>query len=247
MEQVNQNGNIQEQTIIYSKWNKLVIPSATTGKKKLFNVLKYGTALLLLVISLIALWFAAQWQSVDVLSTLGIDVTKWSNYLTDNQAGLDNAALITKISGYQLWDLKDSIISKEAIDILVILGILLLFSGLPLLVFKNGTQWSLGSIALSWILLIAVIVLFSMGLASQANALELNTISFAHAGDIDILNANIETAQSSLITPGESGILTPEQQLSNNVANNYISKMIQRKNNLAQGFMKTLNDYLSQF
>ncbi|MGL5733095.1 MAG: hypothetical protein ACRCXE_03425, partial [Metamycoplasmataceae bacterium] len=176
MEQVNQNGNVQEQIITYSEWNKLVIPSAANEKKKLFNVLKYGTALLLLVTSLIALWFAAQWQTVNVLSTLGIDVSKWTAYLTDNQSGTDNLDLIRRIAGYidsngvviykgyQLWDLKDAVISKGGVDALVILGIFLLFSGLPLLIFKNGTQWSLGSIALSWILLLAVIVLFSMGL-----------------------------------------------------------------------------------
>ncbi|MGL5591036.1 MAG: hypothetical protein ACRDCH_03140 [Metamycoplasmataceae bacterium] len=246
MEQVNQNENIQEQIVVYSEWNKLVIPSAANTKKKLFNILKYGTALILLVIGLISLWFAAQWQTVNVLSTLGIDITKWSNYLSTNDT-LGNAAEISKIAGYQLWDLKDAVISKGGVEALTILGIMLLFSGFPLLIFKNGTQWSLGSIALSWVLLIAVIALFAMGLASQASAIKLNTISFAQAGEIDNINAAIATQQSLLITPGPSGLLTPEQQLANNTINNNINHLLMQKDNLADGFMKTLNDYLIQF
>ncbi|MGL5732885.1 MAG: hypothetical protein ACRCXE_02360 [Metamycoplasmataceae bacterium] len=247
MEQVNQNENIQEQITTYSEWNKLVIPSAANEKKKLFNVLKYGTALLLLVTSLIALWFAAQWQTVNVLSTMGVDVTKWSAYLADNAAGAENATLIAKISGYQLWDLKDAVISKGGVDALVILGIVLLFSGLPLLIFKNGTQWSLGSITLSWILLIAVIVLFSMGLASQWNPVkEIEAASFAQAGEIDKLNAAIATQQSLLITPGESGVLTPMEQIENNIINNNINELLNKKNSITDSFMKPLNDYLIQ-
>ncbi|MGL5308781.1 MAG: hypothetical protein ACRC9F_01895, partial [Metamycoplasmataceae bacterium] len=70
----------QEQVIVYSEWNKLIIPSAAYEKRTFFNILKYGTALLLLIIGLLALWFAAQWQS-NVLPSLGIDITKWNAYL----------------------------------------------------------------------------------------------------------------------------------------------------------------------
>ncbi|MGL5205345.1 MAG: hypothetical protein ACRC7B_00295 [Metamycoplasmataceae bacterium] len=246
MEQVNQDENIQEQIIAYSEWNKLVIPSAAHEKKKLFNILKYGTALILLVIGLISLWFAAQWQTVNVLSTLGIDISKWTNYLSSNDT-YGNAAIIDKIVGYQLWDLKDAVISKGGVEALTIMGILLLFSGFPLLIFRNGTQWSLGSIALSWVLLIVVIALFSMGLASQASAIKLNTISFESAGEIDKLNAAIATQQSLIVTPGPSGILTPEQQISNNIINNNIITLTKQKDSLSEAFMKTLNDYLIQF
>lgn len=243
MEQVSQNENIQEQIIIYSEWNKLIIPSAERKNKKTFNILKYSTALLLLVIGLISLWFAAQWQSPNVLSKIGIDVNKWLNYLSSDDT-LGNAALINKISQYQLWDLKGAVLSSAGVEALVAMGIILLFSGFPLLIFKNGTAWSLGSIALSWILLIIVISLFSLGLVSQSNAIKINTIPLENVGEIDKINEAIRTQQSLIIVPSGNNLLTPQEQIWNNSINNDIAELTREKNNLLSGFMKTLNDYL---
>ncbi|MGL6125167.1 MAG: hypothetical protein ACRC1F_01605 [Metamycoplasmataceae bacterium] len=243
--QVIQDENIQEQeqVIVYSKWNKLVIPSAEKQGKKYFNILKYGTALLLLIIGLISLWFAAQWQTPNVLARIGIDVNKWSNYLTSTDT-LGNAELIKKISEFQLWDLQGSVLSQGGVEALVVMGIALLFSAFPLLIFKNGTAWSMGSIALSWVLLIIVTILFSLGLESQSNAIALNTIPLDGMSEIDKINEAIATQQSLIIVPSGNNLLTPQEQLENNKINSVIARLVAQKDDLLSDFMKTLNDYL---
>ncbi len=237
--------NIQEQevVIIYSEWNKLVIPSAEKKLKNPFNILKYGTALLIAIISLISLWFAAKWQTSNMLSTIGIDVTKWNDYLSTEDI-LGNKELIASISKFHLWDLKGAVLNKDGVQSLVAIGILSLISLVPLLIFKNGTAWSIGSITFSWVLLITVIALFALGLASQSNAITVNTIPL-NTVEVDKLNKLIADNQALIIIPSGDTMLTPQEQIANNIINNNINGYIQDKNNLLSGFMKELNDYLN--
>ncbi len=238
--------NIQEQkvAITYSEWNKLVIPSAETNSKKLFNVLKYGLALLLAIISLISLWFAANWQTANVLSTIGIDINKWNNYLSTNDT-LGNKELIAAISEFRLWDLKGAVINADGVQGMVAIGIMALASLVPLLIFKNGTVWSIGSITMSSVLLIIIIALFSLGLESQSNAIKVNTISLGDVASIDRLNALIADNQAMIKVPSGNELLTPQEQIQNNIINNLIDGYIAEKNNLLSEFMQELNDYLN--
>lgn len=237
-----QDGSIEEKVITYSEWNKLIFPSVENKNKNIWNIFKYGTALLLTVMGLMSLWFAAQWQTPNVLGTIGIDVTKWLNYLSSTDT-LGNAELINTISKFHLWDLNGAILTQSGVQALVAIGILSLVSIIPLLLFKNGTAWSLGSIVVSWVLLIIVIVLFSFGIVSQSNALKVNTIPL-NTVEIDKINEAIRTQQALLIIPGENSLLTPEQQMENNKINNIINDLIIEKDSMLSDFMKTLNDYL---
>ena len=232
----------QEVVIVYSEWNKLIIPFAEKKHKAKFNILKYGTALLIAIISLISLWFAAKWQTPNVLSTIGIDVTKWNNYLSTEDV-LGNKELIAKIAGFHLWDLNGAVLTRDGVQVLVAFGIISLSSLIPLLIFKNGTAWSIGSIAMAWVFLVIVLTLFAMGLDSQSNAIKVNTIPLDTTA-LDKINQLIADNQSMIIVPAGDSLLTPQEQISNNKYNNLINDLIQEKNNLLSDFMKTLNDYL---
>jgi nickel-dependent lactate racemase len=83
-----------------------------------------------------------------------------------------------------------------------------------------------------------------LGLASQSNAITVNTIPL-NTVEVDKLNKLIADNQALIIIPSGDTMLTPQEQIANNIINNNINGYIQDKNNLLSGFMKELNDYLN--
>ncbi len=246
MEVIANEENIQEQINIYSNWNKLIIPSAESNHKKYFNILKYSLALMITVFGLISLWFSAQWQTENVLLALGIDITNFSSYVTTDDT-FGNLALIEEISKFRLWDLSGSILNQSGVSALVAIGIIMMISLVPLLIFKNGTAWSIGTISCSLVLLIIVITLFSLGLSSQSNAIKTGSLPIDSQAQIDNLNAAIQD-NKSLIKIAEPGmLLTPQEQMYNNNLNNQILILENEKNVLLNDFMPKLNEYLNLF
>ena len=246
MEIVTNEENIQKQTNVYSNWNKLIIPSAESKNKKYFNILKYSLALFMAIFGLISLWFSAQWQTQNVLLALGIDIKKLSSYVaTDDTLG--NLALIDEISQFYLWDLKGAILTKPGVEALVAMGIIMMVSLVPLLIFKNGTVWSIGSISIGFLLLIIVIILFSLGLSSQSNAIKTGALGVESQSQIDNLNMAIQDNKNLIIIPEPGTLLTPQEQIYNNQLNNSILKFENEKNILLNDFMPKLSDYLNLF
>lgn len=243
MEEVIKNENI-EKVIVYSKWNKLVISKAETSAKKWLNILKYGLALLIMIFGLIALWFSAQWQTPNVLKALGIDISKYSNYVSTDAAGKEINDLITNISKYQLWDLKGSLLTEAGVQAMVAMGLISLASVIPLLIFRNGTAWSIGSIAVSLTLFIIVISLFSLGLASQSSALKNSGIVIDSQAAIDSINVDI-TYLKGKIHKGDN--LTFEQIIENNKYQGLIENLNTEKNKLLVDFLPKLKDFLNRF
>lgn len=241
-----ENVESKQQVITYSEWNKLVVPSAESKNKKCFNILKYSTALLITVFGLMSLWFSALWQTSNVLENLGIDISKWSNYLSTETSGLNNAELIKKVSEYNLWDLKNASLTEPLLQFLSAASILGMFSILPLIIFKNGTAWSIGSLVLSWVLLIVIVTLFSIGLSSQSYAMEVgNSLVFANAGQVDNLNQAIVSQQALLVLDPTTG--EPVTDGTNDSVNGIIDKLIMEKNTLVKDFMAELSKYLNLF
>ncbi|MDK2819537.1 MAG: hypothetical protein KFW07_01740 [Mycoplasmataceae bacterium] len=241
-----ENVENQQQVIAYSKWNKLVVASAEYKSKKWFNILKYSTALLITVFGLMSLWFSALWQTSNVLGNLGIDVTKWSNYLSTDASGVANAGLIKIVSEYNLWDLKNASLTEPLLQFLSVVSILGMFSILPLIIFRNGTSWSIGSLVLSWVLLILIVTLFSIGLSSQSYAIEVgNSLVFANAGQVDNINQAIASQQALLALDPTTG--EPLVNPSNAAINEIIERLIGEKNILVKDFMAELSKYLNLF
>lgn len=239
---IQEQEEVVQKVIAYSKWNKLTIHTAELKHKTIFNILKYGLALLITIFSLISLWFSAQWQTENVLKAIGIDISKYSNYIPSDDNTLN--ALVNGISKYKLWNLQNSLLTESGVQALVAIGLLSLASVVPLLIFKNGTAWSIGSIVLSMVLLIIVITLFSLGLVSQSNALKNNVIAIDGQAAIDLINKDIVFWKDKII---QGDNLTFDQIINNNKSQIEINVLNSQKNDLLVSFVPKLKEFLNKF
>ncbi|MGL5591288.1 MAG: hypothetical protein ACRDCF_00950 [Mycoplasmoidaceae bacterium] len=151
----------QEEKIIYSKYNKFIFKTPNNnsfGKQHnlIYNFSKFGLAITLTVFLLISLWMSTIWQK-DTLVGLNVNIAAMNtalggDILTKEVIAAMNAKNIMQFAGLT--------INASIIDSIMAIGIISLFTLIPILVFKNGTLLSVVSLSLGFVFLITIMSLF---------------------------------------------------------------------------------------
>ncbi|MGL4647509.1 MAG: hypothetical protein ACRCVI_02175 [Mycoplasmoidaceae bacterium] len=168
----------------YSKYNPFVLNAYNHTHQKhksLYNTYKYLLALTLGIFLLIGLWLSTIWQ-LNTMEQLGIPVRELSALMGDNGFtpeqilaifGSPATATADAVYGFGIFDFKGAGLDSGWLTALIVFGWLSIFTIFPMLLFKNGTAWSLGFLGLGTVMLIVVMVLLFMGISAQYNLIVL--------------------------------------------------------------------------
>lgn len=161
---VNESTNVNKyENIVYKKSNPFILGSLSSNSKfhLAYNIIKGIILLLVFIFALLTLWYTTQWKD-NTLTNLGIDLqSKLGGDATSNPdlvAKIEQANLLSLSD----WSIAKSSISNSIIDLLVAFSFVGIVAVIPSLVFKNGTIYSVISIAIAFISLIVILVLFFM-------------------------------------------------------------------------------------
>lgn len=183
--------SIEELKKKYKKHNPFIFGDKNLASKKFKNAyisIKLSIVFLIAVFGMVGLWFTTQWQS-NTIANLGLDLktsslsyvvaTKnldiegvWNGtYTLESKALFDGligktgemAKQYKAMSELGLWQFATAKpeykMMIEAIIGLAFVGIIFV---IPSLTFKNGTAYSVGSLSVVFICLVAIITMFSI-------------------------------------------------------------------------------------
>lgn len=157
-----------------------------------YNFAKFSVALVTVIFSIIALYFASIWQSSVVVEGLSFDkdgkipvdgtiLFKLFNIdinqliskkvFTVTTTGPLTDATIIAVMKLNIWDINNSLVSYELMQVLFAFGIIGIISSVFLLIFKNGTIYSFSLLILSFISFIISFVIFVLGLQTSMHAI----------------------------------------------------------------------------
>lgn len=157
-----ENSSVEiEEKIIYSKYNKFIFKTSNNNsfdKKEslIYNFAKFGIALLLAIFILISLWISTIWQK-DTLKGLNINIEAMNAALGGSLLSADEIKLML---AKNILDFQGLSVNSSIIDSIMTIGIISLFTLIPILVFKNGTLLSVISLSLGFVFLIIIMSLF---------------------------------------------------------------------------------------
>lgn len=193
----------QDQKIIFSKFNPLIIKSfdKKTRANFWYSVIKFLSAIIIGVWTLLSLYFANLWGA-NSLSNLGID---FGLTVVNGSDGLATAANIpslgisidpnSSIVVGGLSQFSNSSFSEGLRTTLLALGFLTIILIIITLVFKNGTAYSIGFLAISWILFIITFAISILGIQQQTFYVD----AFKSFKDLDPASAAYKTALTDFL------------------------------------------------
>ncbi|MGL5246362.1 MAG: hypothetical protein ACRC8C_02210 [Mycoplasmoidaceae bacterium] len=162
--------------IIYSKYNKFIFKTSNNNSfdkkhNSIYNFSKFGLAIVLTVFMLISLWMTTIWQK-ETLIGLNVNITSMNNAL-GNPPHLAQT-VIDAMLAKNIMQFAGLNINVSIIDSIMAIGIISLVMLIPILVFRNGTLFSVISLGLGFVLLIVIMSLFFYVINAQG---ELVTIA----------------------------------------------------------------------
>ena len=216
-------------TINYSKYNSFIFKTSNNNsfnkkQNNIYNTLKFGLALLLVVFILISLWMSTIWQK-DTLTGLGVnlggmDIDGILNVLMPSPPPLEWKDPIPTILKYMMAkniiDFTGLSVNIHMINSLIAIGFISLVIMVPVLVFKNGTLYSTIFLSLGLLFLITLMSLFFFIISEQSEL-----VSLSREGNY---LAGIHSASLNAENPGPA--LTAEQKIRLDVIFNKIIAIV---------------------
>ncbi|MGL4183673.1 MAG: hypothetical protein ACRCRP_00880 [Metamycoplasmataceae bacterium] len=155
---------------VYSKYNPLLIKKSNENKKVHFSlsIVRFSTAIVLLISLLLSLYFTNIW-STNTLSNLGVEQKAIIDIANNIGVSLVFNGTTPVVSLLSLTEFSSSIFNDAMLNLLIVFGFTSIFLLIPILIFKNGTAWSISFVVLGFIFIIIILTLFSIGVSSQMN------------------------------------------------------------------------------
>lgn len=179
--------SIEELKKKYKKHNPFIFGDKNLASKKFRNAyisVKLSIVFLIAIFGMVGLWFTTQWQS-NAITNLGIDLNSSTLSFSVWEQGTDGNWTLTSTQAFAsmigekasgvvkdtynnmltlgIWEFATAQSNyKMMIEAIIGLGFVGIIFIIPSLTFKNGTAYSVGSLSVVFICLVAIITMFSI-------------------------------------------------------------------------------------